>query len=839
MVTIDDGANTAVRDVLKKMRDVAGLYETEREQFQAALPKISEALRRILGEFGEFELNVSTNRIMLNEDEVYKSEARSNNLAFDLFRQGLRRIGFRPGLSDEEVASFMTRFADCRTADQIDEDFVTLMWQDSTANITVLAIDNYTEKIFMSETEFVASFRSVLDDVAPGLTTMDDEDVPDVEPRNRVELDASIATDKADLEQRKARKFFEQAQEEGTRAQLRTPTDLRGATDHLTYLLVCQILERHGALSTAELQGIIVRILTGYLEAANWQGFADALRSLHLVFEALESLGPILAERVSRVRRVVSGRDMAEQIAEHLDPEQTNFTAWTRWFYTTEEQLTAPAILELINTCANSAGVDWLKDLLRRQSTESLDPWVERLRDPNPRIVIEVIEVITSSELGPQAKPLLVEALRHDESEVRACALNALKGTYDQAVRQEMLPLLKDPDSTVRRLVIERFIDAKDRSVSPYLANMIKSGEVDAFEEDEQRKLFVGLARLGGEAFFSLFKDQLQLDERRIGRFLKRKEAALSDSTIRRAAISALGTIGSSQSSALIQDVKRRADLALAAHCDVVIRLANRKTTDDVEHTETDMGQRDRIEDVNVGRHRMGDAVLFTLEELGFERLVDTETAPPDILAPISPTHPPQAPAVSEVRAIEDGPPRIQPTPRVGVVGANALLTEEDVLSPWDRIKLGASPSTLRSERFELQDIDLVMTGVQPGPSPRRQVDPSLPPMRIIERSKAPKDERAGRAMMNAKPAMSPDVPDLSGSMDDILKNYVGDEAPGPADSAVAGDNVEDILSQYLADGDSQDTDRRASPNDESKEPDISKSLDSVLQEFLDSDLEK
>ena len=304
------------------MRDAASLYDSDRDQFDKALSNIAEALRRILGEFGEFELHVSTNRIMLNEDEV-KSKARSNNLAFDLFRQGLRRIGFRPGLSDEEVSSFMTRFADCRTADQIDEDFVTLMWQDSTPSISVLAIDNYTEKIFMSETEFVKSFRAVLDDVAPGLTTMEDEDKSDTETRSRVELDSAQTADKADLEQRKVRKYFERDLEENVRTLLRTPTDLRTSTDHLMYLLVCQILERHGALATAEVQGIIVRILTGYLEAGQWQGFADALRSLHAIFKGLERLGPILAERVSRVRRVVSGRDMAEQIAEYLDPEQT------------------------------------------------------------------------------------------------------------------------------------------------------------------------------------------------------------------------------------------------------------------------------------------------------------------------------------------------------------------------------------------------------------------------------------------------------------------------------------------------------------------------------------
>ena len=79
--------------------------------------------------------------MMGDDDEVYKSEARTNNLAFDLFRQGLRRLTFRPGLDLDEVEGFVRRFAECRSAEQIDEDFVTMMWQDSSSHIEIIAIE--------------------------------------------------------------------------------------------------------------------------------------------------------------------------------------------------------------------------------------------------------------------------------------------------------------------------------------------------------------------------------------------------------------------------------------------------------------------------------------------------------------------------------------------------------------------------------------------------------------------------------------------------------------------------------------------------------------------------
>ena len=74
-------------------------------------------------------------------------------------------------------------------------------------------------------------------------------------------------------------------------------------------------------------------------------------------------------------------------------------------------------------------------------------------------------------------------------------------------------------------------------------------------------------------------------------------------------------------------------------------------------------------------------------------------------------------------------------------------------------------------------------------------------------------------------------------NLDDLLKDYVGDEA-GESERArpVSGgeENIENILSAYLDEGGSTDRmEKKASPKGE---PDDS--LDDVLQSFLDSDLE-
>ena len=70
---------------------------------------------------------------------------------------------------------------------------------------------------------------------------------------------------------------------------------------------------------------------------------------------------------------------------------------------------------------------------------------------------------------------------------------------------------------TTVRLVVASVLAARPVGL-PYLANIIKSGEVLAFSEDEQREIFEALAACG-DAFFILFCDQLDMEDGKIGRF--------------------------------------------------------------------------------------------------------------------------------------------------------------------------------------------------------------------------------------------------------------------------------------------------------------------------------
>ena len=127
------------------------------------------------------------------------------NLAFDLFRQNVRLLRFRPGLSEDEIGTFWSTFSRFVQSETLDEDLSTTLWREDLAHLDVITIDRFTEKVFMADPEFMQRFRGTIDDVLPGFTTYEPSKDESIEGHWDAILERSIL-DEADLIERKLRR---------------------------------------------------------------------------------------------------------------------------------------------------------------------------------------------------------------------------------------------------------------------------------------------------------------------------------------------------------------------------------------------------------------------------------------------------------------------------------------------------------------------------------------------------------------------------------------------------------------------------------------------------------
>ena len=406
------------------------------------------------------------------------------------------------------------------------------------------------------------------------------------------------------------------------------------------------------------------------------------------------------------------------------------------------------------------------------------------MRDPNPGIVLEVIDVIVGSGLAGQAKGLLLDTLKHADGGVRARCIEPYTRLRYGDARGAAASSKKTPNRRFEKAVLTRFVSAEDRSVVTYLTHILKSGEFFALSEDEQRELMEAMVHLSGERHIDLIVDKLNITEQSgISKLMRRANDAITDNITRRAAISALALMSTPKANAVIRDVKARSDLSLAAHCDVVLRLSQRDRSQQSSSADQKSDAPAFLEDISLGASRMGQAFVFTLDALGFD---DVDGLKEQADARRMQGH--DSSRVRDVAQAADSPEQavevvVDDAEELVDLGPNPLLGHHVVLDNWDRVKLVVRPAILEGERYTIVDAEASLVGVnQENIAVHVRRPTSLPPVRIVERSRVPK--------------ASPPPPE---PVDSLLQAYLeGDVAENEPVETDDKRNLSELLNDYL-----------------------------------------
>jgi hypothetical protein len=129
-----DGPDVApVRElfvVLGKALRAFQLYDENNPVRQRFVESLRQAFIHLWKDFEKVTLSVEEDRILLDEDEVYKSDNRGDSLAFLFFKDGVREITFLPGLESEELNRFLGILQRARKLLPEGDDLLTVLWEE-------------------------------------------------------------------------------------------------------------------------------------------------------------------------------------------------------------------------------------------------------------------------------------------------------------------------------------------------------------------------------------------------------------------------------------------------------------------------------------------------------------------------------------------------------------------------------------------------------------------------------------------------------------------------------------------------------------------------------------
>ena len=142
-----------------KSKKILRMYPSNNPIYVNTLEDNFNKLREFFYYRDDLALKLRQNDIYYESEQVYFSPEKEDNLALFFFKDGLREITFRKGLTFEEMEDFLKIISLDFNREAVDDDIVTLFWEKDFQNIqyvvddTVLADENEYEETAVRKIE--------------------------------------------------------------------------------------------------------------------------------------------------------------------------------------------------------------------------------------------------------------------------------------------------------------------------------------------------------------------------------------------------------------------------------------------------------------------------------------------------------------------------------------------------------------------------------------------------------------------------------------------------------------------------------------------------------------
>jgi len=127
-------AKDILQALIKAKKNIR-MYPENNPIYVKTLEDVFIRFKNFLDYRDDFKLYVKQNSISYESEELYYSTEKEDNLALFFFKDGLRELTFKKGLTRNELEEFLKIIAREFDREEIDDDIVTLLWEKDFENI--------------------------------------------------------------------------------------------------------------------------------------------------------------------------------------------------------------------------------------------------------------------------------------------------------------------------------------------------------------------------------------------------------------------------------------------------------------------------------------------------------------------------------------------------------------------------------------------------------------------------------------------------------------------------------------------------------------------------------
>ena len=503
---------SAVRDFftgLKKSLKTISLYRHNTAHYANYLENTFKILSDALERYENISLAVEQHAFKYLGESIYEAEANERNFAFNFYRDGIRLLAFRQGLTIQELLDFVLVCISDFGTSGAHGDMVSQLWKNDFDHIEYVVVESFS---FGGESTEQTKLEvdKIVDYLYRRLTTKGE----DSHPFARLSLD-DLEIELEDVQQVSGVDIRDEVASEKEKKQVRDEleNERRGPIFERLQDILLSVFEEEIDQPTGQ------ALMDGFEQLFDWFLLSEDLASIDALFRRLKKLleknlppeSLVWAQQVAgKLRERMSSEQTIEKIGDILEAKADRDIYELSFRYLTGlGPDICPAVLRTLERLTNPDARRLLCEVLVNSGKDVPEVFAEKLVNPKANFVRDMLYIL--DKISPPDKLKHVSRLlAHPNLAIRIEAIKSIASSEDMAASAYMLRALRDKEPQVRITAASQLPNFDPGIAKRSLMEVVNSDEFAQRPEKEQGAFYAALSSLTDGEVMSFLRERLR-----------------------------------------------------------------------------------------------------------------------------------------------------------------------------------------------------------------------------------------------------------------------------------------------------------------------------------------